>query len=234
MFFLRVGREKLALQDETKQEKKPAQHNTRPRSVAETLVAGHGSKLEYRRLQAHTHAEKTKRRTPRSKRKCGTTRRTEPKHVMLVTSARNALAASANTDRLKSSRSDVRRAYSPRNAPGLRFRRRLRPELDAVDALAASFPAGTLSAQSASHADHRINWSQQGGGVYGGPFSMSDCRRKSGFLHSDSTLLMKGKKAYLQAGAGIVADSDRSASSKSRKQVAGSLAASVEIAEDNV
>ena len=86
---------------------------------------------------------------------------------------------------------------------------RLRPELDAVDALAACFPAGTLSGAPKVRAMQIIEELEPTRrGVYGGAVLYADFAGNLDSCIVIRTLLMKGKKAYLQAGAGIVADSD--------------------------
>ncbi len=86
---------------------------------------------------------------------------------------------------------------------------RLRPELDAMDAFAACFPAGTLSGAPKVRAMQIIEELEPARrGIYGGSVLYADFAGNLDSCIAIRTLLMKGKKAYLQAGAGIVADSD--------------------------
>jgi len=86
---------------------------------------------------------------------------------------------------------------------------RLRPELDAMDAFAACFPAGTLSGAPKVRAMQIIEELEPARrGVYGGSVLYADFAGNLDSCIAIRTLLMKGKQAYLQAGAGIVADSD--------------------------
>ncbi|MGA3093018.1 MAG: anthranilate synthase component I [Terriglobales bacterium] len=86
---------------------------------------------------------------------------------------------------------------------------RLRPELSAMDAFAACFPAGTLSGAPKVRAMQIIEELEPTRrGVYGGSVLYADFAGNLDSCIAIRTLLMKGKKAYLQAGAGIVADSD--------------------------
>ena len=85
----------------------------------------------------------------------------------------------------------------------------LRPELDAIDALAACFPAGTLSGAPKVRAMQIIEELERSRrGVYGGSVLYADFAGNLDSCIAIRTLVMKGKKAYLQAGGGIVADSD--------------------------
>ncbi|MFZ1132622.1 MAG: anthranilate synthase component I [Terriglobales bacterium] len=85
---------------------------------------------------------------------------------------------------------------------------RLRPELSAMDALAACFPAGTLSGAPKVRAMQIIEELEPTRrGVYGGAVLYADFVGNLDSCIAIRTLLMQGKQAHLQAGAGIVADS---------------------------
>jgi anthranilate synthase component 1 len=80
---------------------------------------------------------------------------------------------------------------------------------DALDALAATFPAGTLSGAPKIRAMQIIDELEpQARGLYGGALGYIDLRGNLDFCIAIRTLLLKGGRATLQAGAGIVADSD--------------------------
>src|SRR5439155_1711864 len=86
---------------------------------------------------------------------------------------------------------------------------KLRPELHALDAFAACFPAGSLSGAPKVRAMQVIEELEPTRrGVYGGSVLYADFAGNLDSCIAIRTMLMKGKKAYLQAGAGIVADSD--------------------------
>src|SRR5207245_9335325 len=86
---------------------------------------------------------------------------------------------------------------------------KLGPELDARDACAACVPAGALSGAPKVHAMQIIEELEATRrGVYGGSVLYADFAGNLDSCIAIRTMLMKGKKAYLQAGAGIVADSD--------------------------
>jgi anthranilate synthase component 1 len=80
---------------------------------------------------------------------------------------------------------------------------------DALDALLATFPAGTLSGAPKIRAMQIIDELEpRARGLYGGALGYIDQRGNLDFCIAIRTLLLKGGKATLQAGAGIVADSD--------------------------
>jgi anthranilate synthase component 1 len=85
----------------------------------------------------------------------------------------------------------------------------LRGDLDALDALAACFPAGTLSGAPKVRAMQIIEELEPvRRGVYGGSVLYADFAGNLDSCIAIRTMVMKGKHAYLQAGAGIVADSN--------------------------
>jgi anthranilate synthase component 1 len=80
---------------------------------------------------------------------------------------------------------------------------------DALDALAATFPAGTLSGAPKIRAMEIIDALEpQARGLYGGALGYIDLGGNLDFCIAIRTLLLKNGRATLQTGAGIVADSD--------------------------
>jgi anthranilate synthase component I len=85
---------------------------------------------------------------------------------------------------------------------------RLRKELTPVDAFRACFPAGTLSGAPKIRAMEIIEELEPTRrGIYGGSILYADFSGNLDSCIAIRTLLLKGKKGYIQAGAGIVADS---------------------------
>ena len=85
----------------------------------------------------------------------------------------------------------------------------LRPDLDALDALAACFPAGTLSGAPKVRAMEIIEELEPvRRGVYGGAVMYADHAGNLDSCIAIRTMVLHGDRAYVQAGAGIVADSD--------------------------
>jgi anthranilate synthase component 1 len=83
---------------------------------------------------------------------------------------------------------------------------------DALAALAATFPAGTLSGAPKIRAMEIIDELEPvPRGLYGGAIGYLDLRGNLDFCIAIRTLTMSGGRATLQAGAGIVADSDPAA-----------------------
>ncbi|MDI3254627.1 MAG: anthranilate synthase component I [Bacillota bacterium] len=85
---------------------------------------------------------------------------------------------------------------------------RLRPELHAVDALRACFPAGTLSGAPKVRAMEIIEELEPTRrGIYGGSVLYADYSGNLDSCIAIRTLLQRGRRGHIQAGAGIVADS---------------------------
>ena len=80
---------------------------------------------------------------------------------------------------------------------------------DALDALAATFPAGTLSGAPKIRAMEIIDELEPDRrGLYGGAVGYLDLRGNLDFCITIRTVVVEGGQAVVQAGAGIVADSD--------------------------
>lgn len=84
----------------------------------------------------------------------------------------------------------------------------LRKDLNAVDAFRACFPAGTLSGAPKVRAMEIIEELEPTRrGIYGGAVLYADFSGNLDSCIAIRTLLLEGEKGYIQAGAGIVADS---------------------------
>ncbi len=85
---------------------------------------------------------------------------------------------------------------------------KLRPELAAIDAFRACFPAGTLSGAPKIRAMEIIEELEPARrGVYGGSILYADFSGNLDSCIAIRTLYMNGEQGHIQAGAGIVADS---------------------------
>jgi anthranilate synthase component 1 len=85
----------------------------------------------------------------------------------------------------------------------------LRPELDAFDLMAAAFPAGTVSGAPKIRAMEIIaELEQEQRGPYAGAVGYFGYSGNMDTCIAIRTIVMQGQMAHVQAGAGIVADSD--------------------------
>ena len=84
----------------------------------------------------------------------------------------------------------------------------LKGELAPIDALYAVFPAGTLSGAPKPRAMEIIEELENSRrGIYGGAIGYLDFTGNLDTCIAIRTAILKGNKAYVQAGAGVVADS---------------------------
>jgi anthranilate synthase component 1 len=178
-------------------------------SSPEMLVRVGGRKLEYRPI-AGTHPRgRDETADAALEKKMREDEKERAEHVMLVDLGRNDLGRVSEYGSVKVRDLMFVERYSHVMHLVSALEGRLRPELDAVDAFAACFPAGTLSGAPKVRAMQIIEELEPTRrGVYGGAVLYADFAGNLDSCIAIRTLLMKGKKAYLQAGAGIVADSD--------------------------
>jgi anthranilate synthase component 1 len=178
-------------------------------SSPEMLIRVTGRKLEYRPI-AGTHPRgKDEAADAALEKKMREDEKERAEHVMLVDLGRNDLGRVSEYGSVKVRDLMFVERYSHVMHLVSALEGRLRPELDAMDAFAACFPAGTLSGAPKVRAMQIIEELEPTRrGVYGGSVLYADFAGNLDSCIAIRTLLMKGKKAYLQAGAGIVADSD--------------------------
>jgi anthranilate synthase component 1 len=102
---------------------------------------------------------------------------------------------------------------------------------DALDALVAAFPAGTLSGAPKIRAMEIIDDLEPvSRGLYGGALGYIDLRGNLDFCIAIRTLLLESGRATLQAGAGIVADSDPEAECRETEAKAGAMLEALSLA----
>jgi anthranilate synthase component 1 len=131
-------------------------------------------------------------------------------HLMLVDLGRNDVGRVAEFGSVRLTTFMTVERYSHVMHLVSEVRGRLRPELDAIAALAACFPAGTVSGAPKVRAMEIIDELEP---VRRGPYAGAVGYVGWGARTLDTaiairTCVMKGGRAWVQAGAGIVADSD--------------------------
>jgi anthranilate synthase component 1 len=106
------------------------------------------------------------------------------------------------------------------------------PDHSAVDVLAATFPAGTLSGAPKVRAMEVIDELEPTRrGLYGGVVGYLDFGGDLDTAIAIRTALVRDGRAYVQAGAGIVADSDPDAEDHESRTKAAAVLRAIEIAE---
>jgi anthranilate/para-aminobenzoate synthase component I len=109
---------------------------------------------------------------------------------------------------------------------------KLRPDKDAFDLIRATFPAGTLSGAPKIRAMEIIDELEPAKrGPYGGCIGYFSFSGDMDTAITLRTIVMKDRTAYVQAGGGIVADSDPAAEFEETERKAGALMRAIEMAE---
>jgi anthranilate synthase component 1 len=132
-------------------------------------------------------------------------------HVMLVDLGRNDVGRVAAYGTIELPDVMVVERYSHVMHISSTVTGQLRPDADAFDALMASLPAGTVSGAPKVRAMEIIDeFEPHRRGPYAGAVGYIDYSDNMDTCIALRTMVIKGSKAYVQAGAGIVADSDPS------------------------
>ena len=175
----------------------------------EMLVRVSGRKLEYRPI-AGTHKRGVDAaEDERLIEKLRNDEKERAEHVMLVDLGRNDLGRVSEYGTVKVRDLMYVEKYSHVMHLVSALEGQLRGDLDALDALAACFPAGTLSGAPKVRAMEIIEELEPvRRGVYGGSVLYADYAGNLDSCIAIRTMVLHRNRAYVQAGAGIVADSD--------------------------
>ncbi|MSQ11406.1 MAG: anthranilate synthase component I [Dehalococcoidia bacterium] len=154
-------------------------------------------------------------------------------HIMLVDLGRNDIGCVSRPGTVKVTQlMDVER-YSHVMHLVSHVEGGLRPELNAFDALRASFPAGTVSGAPKIRAMELISKLEgQARGTYAGAVGYFSFSGNMDTAIAIRTLVLKDGVAYIQAGGGIVYDSDPEAEYQETLQKAQALLRAVAQAEE--
>ncbi|MGB8065865.1 MAG: anthranilate synthase component I [Candidatus Sulfotelmatobacter sp.] len=200
-------------------------------SSPEMLVRVTGRKLEYRPI-AGTHPRgRDEAEDARLEQQMRGDEKERAEHVMLVDLGRNDLGRVSEYGSVKVKDLMYVERYSHVMHLVSALEGTLRRNIDAIDAFAACFPAGTLSGAPKVRAMQIIEELEPTRrGIYGGSVLYADFAGNLDSCIGIRTMLMQGKKAYLQAGAGIVADSNPATEFDESMNKAGALLRAVEMA----
>jgi len=177
-------------------------------SSPEMLVKVSGRDVEYRPIAGTRPRGKNEEEDKRLEEELRSDAKERAEHIMLVDLGRNDIGRVCEFSTVRPQEIMFVERYSHVMHLVSSIRGKLRPDADSYAALAACFPAGTLTGAPKVRAMEIIDELEPTRrGLYGGSVLYLDF---SGNLNSCiviRTVLVKGSKAYLQAGAGIVADS---------------------------
>jgi anthranilate synthase component 1 len=177
-------------------------------SSPEMLVRVSQRKLEYRPIAGTRKRGKDEAEDLRLEHELRHDEKERAEHVMLVDLGRNDVGRVSEYGSVKVRELMFVERYSHVMHLVSAIEGTLRGDLTAVDALAACFPAGTLTGAPKVRAMEILEELEPvRRGIYGGSVLYADFAGNLDSCIAIRTMLMKGKKAYVQAGAGIVADS---------------------------
>ena len=153
-------------------------------------------------------------------------------HVMLVDLGRNDLGRVCRYGTVKVPQYMGLERYSHVMHLVSRVEGELDADRDRLDALSACFPAGTVSGAPKIRAMEIIaELEPTPRGIYSGAVGYLDFAGHLDYCITIRTIVMRGEKAYVQAGAGIVADSDPAAEYQETRDKASALIRALEMAQ---
>ncbi|MGC2745787.1 MAG: anthranilate synthase component I [Candidatus Angelobacter sp.] len=210
MYFLRMqGLQSEALQSEALQsEALQSEDMTVLGSSPEMLVRVTGRKLEYRPIAGTRKRGRDEAEDRRLEEELRHDEKERAEHVMLVDLGRNDVGRVSDYGTVRVRDLMFVERYSHVMHLVSAVEGTLRADLTPIAALASCFPAGTLTGAPKVRAMEIIEEVEPvRRGIYGGSVLYADFAGNLDSCIAIRTMLMKGKKAYVQAGAGIVADS---------------------------
>jgi anthranilate synthase component 1 len=210
MFFLRFDPEgSLGASARTHSKRsKPSERVELAGSSPELLVRVHQGKVEYRPIAGTRPRGATEAEDNALAEEMMHDEKERSEHVMLVDLGRNDVGRVSSFGSVKVDKLMFVERYSHVMHIVSSIEGQLRPDLTAVDALRACFPAGTLSGAPKVRAMEIIEELEPARrGAYGGTVLYADFSGNLDSCIAIRSMLSIGGKGSVQAGAGIVADS---------------------------
>jgi len=212
MYFLRFAPD--GLMDSQRGKTKKGGKRSAPTTIElagsspELLVRVHDGKVEYRPIAGTRPRGATEAEDQALEQEMLQDEKERAEHVMLVDLGRNDVGRVSQFGTVKVDRLMFVERYSHVMHIVSSIEGQLKPELTAVDALRACFPAGTLSGAPKVRAMEIIEELEPARrGTYGGSVLYADFSGNLDSCIAIRSLLVKDGKGYVQSGAGIVADS---------------------------
>jgi anthranilate synthase component 1 len=198
----------------------------------EMLVRATGRRLEYRPIAGTRPRGKTETEDLLLGEEMRADEKETAEHVMLVDLGRNDLGRVADYGSVEVTELMIIERYSHVMHLASGIKARLKPGFDRFDALAACFPAGTVTGAPKVRAMEIIDELEPTRrGVYAGAAIYLDFSGNLDSCIAIRTMVAKDGRAYIQAGAGIVADSVPEAEYIETVNKARAMLQAIEIAE---
>ncbi len=204
-------------------------------SSPEMLVKVSGRQVEYRPIAGTRPRGKTAEEDRKFEEELKADEKERAEHIMLVDLGRNDVGRVSEFHTVKPREIMFVERYSHVMHLVTSIQGTLRPDADSYDALAACFPAGTLTGAPKVRAMEIIDELEPTRrGLYGGSILYLDFSGNLNACIVIRTGVIKGGKAYLQAGAGIVADSVPSLEYEESINKARAVLKAIEMAEKGI
>ncbi len=181
-------------------------------SSPEMLVKVTGREIEYRPIAGTRRRGRDEAEDAALAEELQRDEKERAEHIMLVDLGRNDVGRVAEYGSVRVPNLAFVERYSHVMHLVSSVRGKLRDGLDMFDAFASCFPAGTLSGAPkvrAMEIIHELDPTRRG--IYGGSVLYMDYSGNLNSCIAIRTLAIRGKRAYLQVGSGMVADSDPAA-----------------------
>ncbi|MEE8348345.1 MAG: anthranilate synthase component I family protein [Acidobacteriota bacterium] len=202
-------------------------------SSPEMLVRVQGDGLEYRPIAGTRRRGRTTEEEALLEQELLNDEKERAEHLMLVDLGRNDLGRVSEYGSVKVENFMSVEKYSHVMHLVSALKGRLRPQLDRFDALKACFPAGTVTGAPKVRAMEIIEELEPARrGIYSGAIGYLDYTGNLDTCIAIRTIVFHGGKAYLQAGAGIVADSVPELENKECRHKAEALFRALEMGEE--
>lgn len=178
-------------------------------SSPELLVRVHGRKVEYRPIAGTRWRSEDEDEDRRIEEELRSDAKEVAEHIMLVDLGRNDVGRVSEYGSVQVKNLMFVERYSHVMHLVSALEGKLREDFSAIDAFRACFPAGTLSGAPKIRAMEIIEELEPARrGAYGGSVFYADFSGNFDSCIAIRSLLMRGKQGHIQAGGGIVADSD--------------------------
>jgi anthranilate synthase component 1 len=198
----------------------------------EMLVRCEGAQLETRPIAGTRPRGGDEREDERLIQQLRSSVKERAEHLMLVDLGRNDLGRVAQAGSVSTPELMIVEKYSHVLHLVSGVTARLRPGKDAFDVLRATFPAGTVTGAPKVRAMEIIaELERYDRGPYAGAVGYISFSGNLDTCITIRTILVKGKRAYIQAGAGIVADSQPAREYQETLNKAQAMLKAIELAE---
>ncbi|HET6465968.1 MAG TPA: anthranilate synthase component I [Nitrospiria bacterium] len=204
-------------------------------SSPEVLVRCEDGKIELRPIAGTRPRGRNEEEDQRLERELLSDQKERAEHIMLVDLGRNDVGRVSEVGKVKVEKLMAVERYSHVMHLVSQIEGRLRKDKDIYDVMRASFPAGTVSGAPKIRAMEIIEEAEPTGrGPYAGAVGYFSFSGNMDTCINIRTIVIKDGRAYIQAGAGIVADSDPQREYQETVNKAKAMLAAIEMAQQGL